>query len=80
MEASFVLSHIDRMPLGDINSTIHMLITMNTLLISFIHTHMMNGHLRWIPENLKRSWAVYRWIPGCVRIHKSVSGRKQIGS
>ena len=28
--ASFTLSHIDRMPLGDITSTIHMLITVHT--------------------------------------------------
>ena len=39
VEASFVLSHIDRMPLGDINSTIHMLITMNTH-IDFVYTYI----------------------------------------
>ena len=30
VKAVFVLSHIDRMPLGDINSTIHTLVTYNT--------------------------------------------------
>ena len=36
--ASFVLSHIDRMPLGDINSTIHSLIIFNTQ-IDFVYTY-----------------------------------------
>lgn len=36
--AVFGLSHIDRMPLGDMNSTIHTLITMNTH-IDFLYTY-----------------------------------------
>ncbi len=36
--ASFKLSHIDRMPLGDMNSTIHTLITLNTQ-IDFVYTY-----------------------------------------
>lgn len=36
--AIFGLSHIDRMPLGDINSTIHTLITLNTH-IDFLYTY-----------------------------------------
>jgi nitrogen fixation/metabolism regulation signal transduction histidine kinase len=36
--AAFILSHIDRMPLGDINSTIHSLITLNTQ-IDFVYTY-----------------------------------------
>lgn len=36
--ASFGLSHIDRLPLGDMNSTIHTLITLNTQ-IDFIYTY-----------------------------------------
>lgn len=40
--ATFCLSHIDRMPLGDITSTIHMLITMNDS-IRFIYTYSYNG-------------------------------------
>lgn len=36
--AEFVLSHIDRMPLGDINSTMHTLITMNPD-IDFYYTY-----------------------------------------
>lgn len=38
VRAVFVLSHIDRMPLGDINSTIHTLITTNTQ-IDFVYTY-----------------------------------------
>ena len=41
VEAVFGLSHIDRMPLGDINSTIHTLITMNTH-IDFVYTYAFN--------------------------------------
>ena len=40
--ASFGLSHIDRMPLGDINGTIHTLITFNTG-IDFVYTYIYNG-------------------------------------
>jgi hypothetical protein len=40
--ASFGLSHIDRMPLGDINGTIHTLITFNTG-IDFVYTYSYNG-------------------------------------
>jgi anti-sigma regulatory factor (Ser/Thr protein kinase) len=36
--ATFVLSHIDRMPLGDMNSTVYTLITMNTQ-IDFLYTY-----------------------------------------
>lgn len=39
--ASFKLSHIDRMPLGDITGTIHTLITFNTE-IDFIYTYSFN--------------------------------------
>lgn len=40
--ASFVLSHIDRMPLGDMNSTIHTLITCHPD-IDFIYHYGYNG-------------------------------------
>lgn len=40
--ATFVLSHIDRMPLGDINSTIHSLITANTH-IDFVYTYRFDN-------------------------------------
>ena len=40
--AVFGLSHIDRMPLGDINGTIHTLITFNTG-IDFLYTYSFNG-------------------------------------
>ena len=40
--AVFILSHIDRMPLGDMVSTIHTLITMNTG-IDFLYTFCMDG-------------------------------------
>lgn len=36
--AEFMLSHIDRMPLGDMNSTIHTLITLNTQ-IDFVYCY-----------------------------------------
>ncbi|MDO5519160.1 MAG: ATP-binding protein [bacterium] len=40
VDASFVLSHIDRMPLGDITSTIHSLITCNlTVDFDYIYTY-----------------------------------------
>jgi anti-sigma regulatory factor (Ser/Thr protein kinase) len=42
VKAAFVLSHIDRMPLGDMNSTIHTLITLNTQ-IDFLYTYVFNG-------------------------------------
>jgi len=42
VNASFILSHIDRMPLGDINSTIHTLITMNTQ-IDFVYTYKFDN-------------------------------------
>lgn len=40
--AIFILSHIDRMPLGDMASTIHSLITLNTE-INFYYTYQVNG-------------------------------------
>jgi anti-sigma regulatory factor (Ser/Thr protein kinase) len=40
--AIFGLSHIDRMPLGDINSTIHTLITLNTN-IDFLYIYEFDG-------------------------------------
>lgn len=40
--ATFVLSHIDRMPLGDMASTIHSLVTLNTE-IDFHYTYKVNG-------------------------------------
>ena len=40
--AVFGLSHIDRMPLGDMNSTIHTLITLNTQ-IDFLYTYDFDG-------------------------------------
>ncbi len=40
--AEFVLNHIDRMPLGDMNSTIHTLITLNTH-IDFLYTYVFDG-------------------------------------
>lgn len=39
--AQFKLSHIDRMPLGDMNSTIHTLITLNTQ-INFVYTYQFD--------------------------------------
>lgn len=39
--AVFILSHIDRMPLGDINSTVHTLITLNTQ-IDFLYTYLFD--------------------------------------
>lgn len=39
--AKFVLSHIDRMPLGDINSTIYTLITFNTQ-TDFLYTYSLD--------------------------------------
>lgn len=39
--AVFGLSHIDRMPLGDMNSTIHMLITYNPT-IDFVYQYMVD--------------------------------------
>ncbi len=41
VRATFGLSHIDRMPLGDMTSTIHMLVTMNTD-IDFLYTYKVN--------------------------------------
>ena len=41
VKAEFGLSHIDRMPLGDINSTIHTLITMHPD-IDFLYTYMVD--------------------------------------
>jgi anti-sigma regulatory factor (Ser/Thr protein kinase) len=40
--AVFKLSHIDRMPLGDINSTMYTLITLNTQ-IDFLYTYELDG-------------------------------------
>lgn len=42
-EAVFRLSHIDRMPLGDISSTIHMLIVFHEK-IRFIYTYTYDGN------------------------------------
>lgn len=39
--ANFVLSHIDRMPLGDMTSTMHTLITMNSR-IDFLYTYTVD--------------------------------------
>ena len=39
--AEFVLSHIDRMPLGDMTSTIHALVTLNTE-IDFIYVYQVD--------------------------------------
>lgn len=39
--AIFVLSHIDRMPLGDMNSTMHTLITFNTD-IDFLYSYIVD--------------------------------------
>jgi anti-sigma regulatory factor (Ser/Thr protein kinase) len=39
--ASFQLSHIDRMPLGDMNSTLYTLITLNTQ-IDFLYTYQFD--------------------------------------
>lgn len=41
--ANFVISHIDRMPIGDMNCTIHSLITLNTH-IDFVYTYNFNGN------------------------------------
>ena len=42
VRAEFVLSHIDRMPLGDISATIHTLITGHSD-IDFVYTYGYNG-------------------------------------
>lgn len=42
LNAEFVISHIDRMPLGDITSTMHLLITSNCA-IDFIYTYEIDG-------------------------------------
>lgn len=39
--AIFILSHIDRMPLGDMNSTVHTLITLNTQ-IDFLYRYIFD--------------------------------------
>ena len=41
VKATFGLSHIDRMPLGDMSGTMHMLITFNTE-IDFIYTYRID--------------------------------------
>lgn len=41
VKAVFGLSHIDRMPLGDMNSTMHTLITLNTQ-IDFLYTYLFD--------------------------------------
>jgi len=41
VKATFGLSHIDRMPLGDMTSTMHTLITLNNE-IDFIYTHKID--------------------------------------
>ena len=41
VNADFVLTHIDRMPLGDMTSTIHTLITMNSD-IDFLYTYTID--------------------------------------
>lgn len=40
--ATFVISHIDRMPIGDMNCTIHSLITLNPAL-DFVYTYDFDG-------------------------------------
>ncbi len=40
--ASFILSHIDRMPLGDMTSTLHTLITLNNR-IDFLYTYTVDN-------------------------------------
>lgn len=42
VEAVFTISHIDRMPIGDMNCTIHSLITLNHT-IDFVYTYSFNG-------------------------------------
>jgi len=42
VRAEFVLSSIDRMPLGDITSTIHALVTLNSS-IDFVYTYTHDG-------------------------------------
>lgn len=41
--ASFILSHIDRMPLGDMTSTMHTLITLNNR-IDFLYTYTVDDN------------------------------------
>ena len=48
--AVFGLSHIDRMPLGDMNATIHTLLSMPSGYGFSIHTAITMRHLSWIPE------------------------------
>lgn len=40
--ATFVISHIDRMPIGDMNATLHTLITLNPKL-DFVYTYNFDG-------------------------------------
>ncbi|WP_346698406.1 ATP-binding protein [Catenibacillus scindens] len=42
VSASYVLSSIDRMPLGDMPGTVHTLVTLNTH-IDFVYTYTVNG-------------------------------------
>lgn len=54
--AVFGLSHIDRMPLGDMNATIHNLIVYHPDTILSIHIRIMMRHLHWIPGRCGRFW------------------------
>lgn len=62
VRAMFRLSHIDRMPLGDMTSTIHALITLNAK-IDFIYTYRIND------RNFSLDTREFRQILGDVPFH-----------
>lgn len=57
--AVFVLSHIDRMPLGDITSTIHTLMYTTPKQIFFTDTAMTAQPSPWTPGNFGRFWEMF---------------------
>ena len=60
--ATFGLSHIDCMPLGDINSTIHTLVTLNSHIDFFYMYKIDEKALRLIQENFVKSWEIFLLI------------------
>ena len=64
VKAVFILSHIDRMPLGDISSTIRWSCSTSRSILS-IPMSMTIRVLHWIPEKCGRCWAMrsHLWSP-----------------
>jgi hypothetical protein len=58
--AVFGLSHIDRMPLGDMNSTMHTLITLNTQ-IDFLYTYEFDG--KWFSLDTREFREILNDVP-----------------